>query len=136
MDKNLIKKDDVIKWIEAQRESVAKMQSVGGNVFVTREDLIAIQRCLSGFETFIKKCEESNEPKRVADTKDVLNHILNEYRNKRLCNLDILLVHCINKLNGNIDDVKLNLENKKGEPFVLADDWSEAIRKEVPDADE
>lgn len=53
-----------------------------------------------------------------ADSVDrVLDFIRSEYRQGRLCNLEILLCHCQNKLNGNIDGTELTLD--KGEPFKI-----------------
>lgn len=40
----------------------------------------------------------------------VLEFILSNYRNKKICNLDILLTHCLNKISGNIDGVELTLD--------------------------
>ena len=48
----------------------------------------------------------------------VLDFIRSEYRAGRICNLEILLCHCQNKLNGNIDGVELDLdEHLRGVPF-------------------
>lgn len=50
----------------------------------------------------------------------VLDYIATEYRQGRLCNLDIMLTHCMNKLNGNIDGVELKLdEHYKGKEFEI-----------------
>lgn len=48
----------------------------------------------------------------------VIEFILSEYRQGRLVNLDTMLVHCLNKLNGNIDGVELPL-NEKGKPIAV-----------------
>lgn len=48
----------------------------------------------------------------------VLDYIRSEYRAGRICNLEILLCHCQNKLNGNIDGIELDLdEHLRGVPF-------------------
>ena len=48
----------------------------------------------------------------------VLDFVRSEYRAGRICNLEILLCHCQNKLNGNIDGVELDLdEHLRGVPF-------------------
>ena len=53
-----------------------------------------------------------------ADSVDrVLDFIRSEYRQGRLCDLEILLCHCQNKLNGNIDGTELTLD--KGKPFEI-----------------
>lgn len=54
---------------------------------------------------------------RLKSVDRVLDFIRSEYRQGRLCNLDVLLCHCQNKLNGNIDGVELTLD--KGEPFKI-----------------
>ena len=54
---------------------------------------------------------------RLKSVDRVLDFIRSEYRQGRLCNLDMLLCHCQNKLNGNIDGIELTLD--KGEPFKI-----------------
>lgn len=52
----------------------------------------------------------------------VLDFIRNEYRAGRICDLETLLCHCQNKLNGNIDGTELDLdEHLKGVPFKKVD---------------
>lgn len=41
----------------------------------------------------------------------ILCFLKEEYNRGRLYNLDMLLTHCLNKLNGNIDKVELDLES-------------------------
>lgn len=55
---------------------------------------------------------------RIQSAARVIEFILSEYRQGRLVNLDIMLVHCLNKLNGNIDGVELPL-NEKGKPIAM-----------------
>lgn len=56
--------------------------------------------------------------KSIGDSVDrVLDFIRSEYRQGRLCDLEILLCHCQNKLNGNIDGTELTLD--KGKPFEI-----------------
>ena len=48
----------------------------------------------------------------------VLDFVRSEYRTGRICDLEILLCHCQNKLNGNIDGIELDLdEHLRGVPF-------------------
>lgn len=47
----------------------------------------------------------------------VLDFIRSEYTAGRICDLETLLCHCQNKLNGNIDGTELTLD--KGEPFKI-----------------
>lgn len=48
----------------------------------------------------------------------VLDFIRSEYRAGRICDLELLLCHCQNKLNGNIDGVELDFdEHLRGVPF-------------------
>lgn len=52
---------------------------------------------------------------RIESVNRVLDFVRSEYRAGRICNLETLLCHCQNKLNGNIDGTELDLE--KGIPF-------------------
>ena len=54
---------------------------------------------------------------RLESVDRVLDFIRSEYRAGRICNLEILLCHCQNKLNGNIDGTELTLD--KGKPFEI-----------------
>lgn len=47
----------------------------------------------------------------------VLDFIRSEYKAGRICDLETLLCHCQNKLNGNIDGTELTLD--KGKPFEI-----------------
>lgn len=48
----------------------------------------------------------------------VLDFIRSEYKAGRVCDLEVLLCHCQNKLNGNIDGIELDLdEHLRGVPF-------------------
>ena len=54
---------------------------------------------------------------RLKSVDRVLDFIRSEYRQGRLCNLEVLLCHCQNKLNGNIDGIELTLG--EGKPFEI-----------------
>lgn len=55
---------------------------------------------------------------RMKSASRVLDFIRSEYRAGRICDLETLLCHCQNKLNGNIDGVELDLdENLRGVSF-------------------
>ena len=59
---------------------------------------------------------------RMESTKRVLDFVRSEYRAGRICDLEILLCHCQNKLNGNIDGTELDLDKHfRGVPFKKAD---------------
>jgi hypothetical protein len=47
---------------------------------------------------------------RIESVNRVLDFIRSEYRAGRICDLETLLCHCQNKLNGNIDRTELNLD--------------------------
>lgn len=64
-----------------------------------------------------ESCREYKLEYRIESVNRVLDFIRSEYRQGRLCNLEILLCHCQNKLNGNIDGTELTLD--KGEPFKI-----------------
>lgn len=71
--------------------------------------------CKEKLEAEEKRLKNLVAEYRLASVKRVLEHIRSEYNNGRLCNLDTLLCHCENKLNGNIDGVELDL--KEGNPM-------------------
>lgn len=54
---------------------------------------------------------------RLKSVDRVLDFIRSEYRADRICDLEALLCHCQNKLNGNIDGTELTLD--KGKPFEI-----------------
>ena len=85
------------------------------------EQLLKVERELSDLAK--KRAKLENERERFAyryraDSVDrVLDFIRSEYRQGRLCNLEVLLCHCQNKLNGNIDGTELTLG--EGKPFEI-----------------
>lgn len=73
------------------------------------------------------ECREKKLEYRLCSVKRVLSFINDEYRKGRICNLDILLTHCQNKLNGNIDGVELSLsDHYKG---ITPDEFKEIFDK-------
>jgi len=66
-----------------------------------------------------RKYKKLIEEYRVESVVRVLDHVRSEYRKGRLCNLELLLCHCQNKLRGNIDGVELDLT--EGVCFTKAD---------------
>ena len=85
------------------------------------EQLLKVERELSDLAKRREKLENDRENfaynYRVDSVDRVLDFIRLEYRQGRLCNLEILLCHCQNKLNGNIDGTELTLD--KGKPFEI-----------------
>lgn len=60
---------------------------------------------------------------RMESVKRVLDFIRSEYRADRICDLETLLCHCQNKLNGNLDGIELDLdEHLRGVPFEKVGD--------------
>lgn len=58
---------------------------------------------------------------RIESVNRVLDFIRSEYRVGRVCDLEVLLCHCQNKLNGNIDGIELDLdEHLRGVSFKKA----------------
>lgn len=58
---------------------------------------------------------------RIESVNRVLDFIRDEYRVGRICDLEVLLCHCQNKLNGNIDGTELDLDGHlRGVPFLKA----------------
>lgn len=65
-----------------------------------------------------ERCRQYKVEYRIESVNRVLDFIRNEYRAGRICDLETLLCHCQNKLNGNIDGTELSLdENLRGVPF-------------------
>ena len=85
------------------------------------EQLLKVERELSDLAKRREKLENDRENfaynYRVDSVDKVLDFIRSEYRQGRLCNLETLLCHCQNKLNGNIDGTELTLD--KGKPFEI-----------------
>lgn len=55
---------------------------------------------------------------RIESVNRVLDFIRSEYRAGRICDLEILMCHCQNKLSGNIDGTELDLDGHlRGAPF-------------------
>ena len=85
------------------------------------EHLLKVESELSDLAKRREKLENEKEVfayrYRVYSVYRVLDFIRSEYRQGRLCNLETLLCHCQNKLNGNIDGIELTLG--KGEPFEI-----------------
>lgn len=75
------------------------------------------------YADFAEKLEEESlghfQQYRVKSVSRVLDFIRSEYRAGRICDLETLLCHCQNKLNGNIDGTELTLENHKGKSFTI-----------------
>lgn len=67
--------------------------------------------------SFFKSSDDYKIAYRLESVDRVLNFIRGEYRAGRICDLEALLCHCQNKLNGNIDGTELTLD--KGEPFKI-----------------
>lgn len=56
---------------------------------------------------------------RIESTSRVLQFILSEYRDGKLPDLETLLVHCLNKLRGNIDGVELSLRDLQSKEIAV-----------------
>ena len=60
---------------------------------------------------------------RMESANRVLDFIRSEYKAGRVCDLEVLLCHCQNKLNGNIDGIELDLDERlRGVPFKKVGD--------------
>lgn len=94
------------------------------------EQLLKVERELSDLAEKREKLENERERfvyRYRADSVDrVLDFIRSEYRQGRLCDLETLLCHCQNKLNGNIDGTELDLdEHLRGVSFKRAGESDE-----------
>lgn len=79
------------------------------------------------FRKLADSCFKSSDDYKLAyrleSVDRVLDFIRDEYRAGRICDLEALLCHCQNKLNGNIDGTELDLdEHLRGIPFKKASD--------------
>lgn len=85
------------------------------------EQLLKAERELSDLSKRREKLENDKEVfayrYRTDSVDRVLDFIRSEYRQGRLCDLETLLCHCQNKLNGNIDGTELTID--KGKPFEI-----------------
>ena len=69
-----------------------------------------------------ESCRQYKIEYRIESVNRVLDFIRNEYRAGRICDIETLLCHCQNKLNGNIDGIELDLDgNLRGVSFKKAD---------------
>ena len=69
-----------------------------------------------------ESCRQYKIEYRIESVNRVLDFIRNEYRAGRICDLETLLCHCQNKLNGNIDGIELDLDGHlRGVSFKKAD---------------
>ena len=69
-----------------------------------------------------ESCRQYKIEYRIESVNRVLDFIRNEYRAGRICDIETLLCHCKNKLNGNIDGIELDLDgNLRGVSFKKAD---------------
>ena len=57
-----------------------------------------------------ESCRQYKIEYRIESVNRVLDFIRNEYRAGRICDIETLLCHCKNKLNGNIDGIELDLD--------------------------
>lgn len=73
---------------------------------------------------------------RIASVSRILDHIRSEYRRGKICNLEILLCHCQNKLYGNIDGVELDLHDRhRGIPFETKSKEAEQALKQLQEGE-
>ena len=69
-----------------------------------------------------ESCRQYKIEYRIESVNRVLDFIRNEYRAGRICDIETLLCHCQNKLNGNIDGIELDLDGHlRGVSFKKAD---------------
>lgn len=62
----------------------------------------------------LQEYKESELKYRIASTERVLSFVRGNFRKMSDIEVDTYLVHCLNKLNGNIDGVELSLQLKSG----------------------
>ena len=59
------------------------------------------------------KCKEYRFEYRIASAKRVISFVRDNFKKMSDREVDVYLVHCLNKLNGNIDGVELGLAFKR-----------------------
>lgn len=89
----LIDADDLINWINEQRDEVTKEQVAGTRESIfTKEVLITMQRCISTFENKIKTQPTAYDPNKVVqqleDEKEFAYADFDEYVNEVCPHLD------------------------------------------------
>lgn len=90
--------DELLNKAEEKRKEAEKYKNLASKCFDDSTEYLSIYR--------------------IKSVNRVLDFIRSEYRAGRVCNLETLLCHCQNKLNGNIDGTELTLdESYKGVPF-------------------
>jgi hypothetical protein len=76
------------------------------------------ERCSKLADSHFESYREYMLEYRTESVNRVLDFIRDEYRAGRICDLEALLCHCQNKLNGNIDGIELDLDGHlRGVPF-------------------
>lgn len=83
-------------------------------MLTTKEEIEKRQREIKDKLLYLENCTTLY---RVKSVDRVLDFIRHEYRAGRICNIENLLCHCQNKLNGNIDRIELDLAHHRGVPF-------------------
>lgn len=95
-----------------------KVNDKSGRIFKQGERKIRRGR---KYRELANSCFKSSDDYKLAyrleSVDRVLDFIRGEYRAGRICDLETLLCHCQNKLNGNIDGTELTLD--KGKPFEI-----------------
>lgn len=89
-------------------ELYKKVEERRKELYRAEQDMVDIKHCL----------EKAKIEYRIESVCRILDHVRNEYTAGRVCDLEILLCHCQNKLHGNLDGVELSLEREVGVPFM------------------
>lgn len=100
------------------KELYGKVEVLRKELYKTEQDMVDIRNCL----------EKAKIEYRRESVNRILDYVRSEYRAGRVCDLEILLCHCQNKLNGNLDGVELDIEDGHlaGVPFVKGGGSNEA----------
>lgn len=80
----------------------------------TRKQIEELEERISNEKKYLERCKIEY---RIASVNRILNFVRSEYRAGRICDLEILLCHCQNKIHGNIDCIELDLAHHRGVPF-------------------
>ena len=97
-----------------------------------QEDIKLRQRIIETAKLELEECKHEHEKMLSEYRRDSVDRVLSYIRTKKITDaheLDLLLCHCKNKLNGNIDGTELNLhyeERSNGSPTEKLDAYEDA----------
>lgn len=89
-----------------------EMQNIYNSIEEKRKEMRITEKQVQQLEREITLELERYRNKSVQRVLEYINNKCWEHENIEIDRLQTLVVHCLNKLNGNIDGIELNLEEK------------------------